>query len=104
MINSCGYWIGGFLTHCIAFGIQNGYSYPIDQDFHCRFKKGEKIMPFTTMNFDEIQDDVKILKVAVPQNYTEKEMKNINKLVKEQVGDYYIPVVVPNGIELEIIV
>ena len=61
-------------------------------------------MPFTTTSFNEIQDDVKILKVAVPQNYTEKEMKNINKLVKEQVGDYYIPVVVPNGIELEIIV
>lgn len=61
-------------------------------------------MPFTTTSFNEMQDDVKILKVAVPQNYTEKEMKNINKLVKEQVGDYYIPVVVPNGIELEIIV
>ena len=61
-------------------------------------------MPFTTTSFNEMQDDVKILKVAVPQNYTEKEMKNINKLVKEQVDDYYIPVVVPNGIELEIIV
>lgn len=61
-------------------------------------------MTFTTTSFNEMQDDVKILKVAVPQNYTEKEMKNINKLVKEQVGDYYIPVVVPNGIELEIIV
>ena len=61
-------------------------------------------MPFTTTSFNEMQDDVKILKVAVPQNYTEKEMKNINKLVKEQVGDCYIPVVVPNGIELEIIV
>lgn len=61
-------------------------------------------MPFTTTNFNEMQDDVKILKVAVPQIYTEKEMKNINKLVKEQVGDYYIPVVVPNDIELEVIV
>ena len=61
-------------------------------------------MTFTTTNFNEMQDDVKILKVAVPQNYTEKEMKNINKLVKEQVGDYYIPVVVPNDIELEVIV
>ena len=61
-------------------------------------------MPFTTTSFNEMQDDVKILKVAVPQNYTEKEMKNINKLVKEQVGDYYIPVVVLNGIELEIVV
>ena len=61
-------------------------------------------MPFATTNFNEMQDDVKILKVAIPQNYTEKEMKNINKLVKEQVGDYYIPVVVPNDIELEVIV
>ena len=46
-------------------------------------------MPFTTTNFNEMQDDVKILKVEVPQNYTEKEMKNINKLVKEQVGDIF---------------
>ena len=61
-------------------------------------------MPFTTTSFNEMQDDVKILKVVVPQNYNEKEIKNINKLVKEQVSDYYIPVVVPNGIELEIIV
>lgn len=51
-------------------------------------------------------EDIKILKVEMPSSYdyTDKSVKKINQLIKEQVGEYYIPVVVPNGFQLEIII
>lgn len=46
-----------------------------------------------------------ILKVTTPKGvYSEEETRKIYKIIKEQVGDEYLTVVVPEGVTLEIIV
>ena len=45
-----------------------------------------------------------ILKVGVPSNYPEKDIKNIRESVKMQVEDYYLPIVIPHDVQLEVIV
>lgn len=45
-----------------------------------------------------------ILKIAVPSGtYTQEDQKAIYNSIKEQVGNCYLPIVVPENIKLEII-
>lgn len=57
--------------------------------------------------FGEITNDCgykMILKVTIPEGvYSEDETRKIYKLIKEQVGDRFLTVVVPEGVKLEIL-
>lgn len=45
-----------------------------------------------------------ILKVTTPKGvYSEEEMEKIYRIIKEQVGDEFLTVVVPEGVTLEIV-
>ena len=45
-----------------------------------------------------------ILKITVPSRaYTQKDQKAIYNFIKEQVGDCYLPILVPENVKLEII-
>ena len=51
------------------------------------------------------QENRSILQVAVPKGkYSDKEKKQLYNDIKDQVGDYYLPVIVPDDVVLEIIV
>lgn len=45
-----------------------------------------------------------ILKITIPrQGYTKEDRKGIDEMVKKQVGKYYIPIILPKDIELEVL-
>lgn len=49
-------------------------------------------------------DPIAILKIGMPKEvYNPKQQEEIYNSVKEQVGKFYLPVIVPKDIELEII-
>lgn len=49
-------------------------------------------------------DPIAILKIGIPkEGYSSKQQEEIFSSVKEQVGKFYLPVIVPKDIELEII-
>lgn len=63
-------------------------------------------MPFENMNYTQTYFENKtILRVAVPKGeYENKTIKYLHEKVSEQVKDEYLVVVVPNNVELEIVV
>ena len=57
---------------------------------------------FTTTTFPA---SCQILKVSVPKGvYSDKEMKKLYNDIKGQVGNCYLPVIVPDDVNLETIV
>lgn len=63
-------------------------------------------MPFENMNYTQTYFENKtILRVAIPkEEYEDKKIKYLHEKVSEQVKDEYLVVVVPNNVELEIVV
>lgn len=63
-------------------------------------------MPYENMDYTTTYLGMKeVLKVSIPKElYKEKEIKELHTLIKKQVGDAYLVVVVPNDVQLEIIV
>ena len=57
----------------------------------------------TCVNFP-IQENPQVLKVTTPDGYTEKEAVKLHENVKKQVGNLYLVVTVPKGVDLEIVV
>lgn len=57
----------------------------------------------TFANFP-IQENPQVLKVTTPDGYTEKEAVKLHENVKKQVGNLYLVVTVPKGVDLEIVV
>jgi hypothetical protein len=46
-----------------------------------------------------------VLKITVPKGaYSDKELQKLYNDIKDQVGNYYLPIIVPDGVNLEIIV
>ena len=58
---------------------------------------------FTYTSFS-MQENPNVLKVTTPEGYTEKEVIKLHENVKKQVGNVYLVVTVPKGVDLEIIV
>ena len=58
---------------------------------------------FTYTSFP-MQENPNVLKVATPEGYTEKDAIKLHENVKKQVGNVYLVVTVPKGVDLEIIV
>lgn len=62
---------------------------------------GDSLFTFTG---EKDYEPFAILKVTVPiEAYTHEERKAIYESVKEQVGTYYLPILVPENVKLEII-
>lgn len=63
-------------------------------------------MPFENMNYTPTYFENKtVLRVAVPkEEYEDKTIKYLYDKVSEQVKDEYLVIVVPNNVELEIVV
>lgn len=63
-------------------------------------------MPFENMDYTPTYFESKtVLRVAVPkEEYEDKTIKYLHEKVSEQVKDEYLVVVVPNNVELEIVV
>ena len=63
-------------------------------------------MPFENMDYTPTYFESKtVLRVAVPkEEYEDKTIKYLYEKVSEQVKDEYLVVVVPNNVELEIVV
>ncbi len=61
---------------------------------------GEGMMFTTSSNTTNLS----ILKVSIPKEIYDKEKDKVYKTVKSQVDNEYLVVVVPEGVELEIIV
>jgi len=63
---------------------------------------------FTTLTSSNVGNsyigDRTILRVSVPKAYTKKEMKELYDSIQEQVGYEFLPVIVPEGVSLEIVV
>ena len=57
----------------------------------------------TYTNFP-IQENPQVLKVTAPDDYTEKDAIKLHENIKKQVGNLYLVVTVPKGVDLEIIV
>ena len=57
----------------------------------------------TYTNFP-IQENPQVLKVTAPDDYTEKHAIKLHEIIKKQVGNLYLVVTVPKGVDLEIIV
>ena len=57
----------------------------------------------TYTNFP-IQENPQVLKVTTPDGYTEKEAVILHENITKQVGNLYLVVTVPKGVDLEIIV
>ena len=57
----------------------------------------------TYTNFP-IHENPQVLKVTTPDGYTEKEAVILHKNIKKQVGNLYLVVTVPKGVDLEIVV
>ena len=52
-----------------------------------------------------MQDNPSVLKVSIPKGeYKSKEIEDLHKNVKKQVGNAYLVVTVPEDVDLEIIV
>lgn len=58
---------------------------------------------FTWTSFP-MQENLNVLKVTTPEGYTEKDVIKLHENVKKQVGNVYLVVTVPKGVDLEIIV
>lgn len=58
---------------------------------------------FTYTSFP-MQENPNVLKVTTPEGYTEKDAIKLHENVKKQVGNLYLVVTVPKGVDLEIIV
>lgn len=63
-------------------------------------------MPYENMGYTTMCLETKeVLKVSIPkETYKEREINELHGLIKKQVGDAYLVVVVPNDVQLEIIV
>lgn len=65
---------------------------------------GENLFTFTTSEPQISRITPPILRVSTPKGaYKEKEIDDLYKAIKAQVGEHYLPVVVPKDVELEII-
>ena len=65
---------------------------------------GENLFTFTPGEPRVSRITPPILKVSTPKGvYTEKERKGLYESIKTQVGNHYLPVLVPEDIKLEII-
>lgn len=51
-----------------------------------------------------MQENPSVLKVIPPDGYTEKDATKLHENIKKQVGNLYLVVTVPKGVDLEIIV
>lgn len=51
-----------------------------------------------------MQENPQVLKVTPPDGYPEKEVIKLHENIKKQVGNLYLVVTVPKGVDLEIIV
>ena len=58
---------------------------------------------FTYTTFP-MQENPSVLKVTTPDGYTEKDATKLHENIKKQVGNLYLVVTVPKGVDLEIIV
>ena len=51
-----------------------------------------------------MQENPSVLKVTTPDRYTEKDATKLHENIKKQVGNLYLVVTVPRGVDLEIII
>ena len=59
---------------------------------------------FTLTGTEEDYEPLRILKITTPKGvYTVKERKENYDSVKEQAGKYYLPIMVPEDVKLEIV-
>ena len=59
---------------------------------------------FTITGSEREYEPLSILKITTPKGvYNVKERDAIYKSVKEQAGEYYLPIIVPEDVKLEII-
>lgn len=57
-----------------------------------------------TTNFPTRLESCPILKITVPKGaYSDKEIKKLYDNIKDQVGNRYLPVIVPEDVSLEVI-